>query len=249
MALATPFVVLIPARLGSTRLPRKALADIAGAPMVVRVAQRAAQSEAQRVVVATDDDSIVQACQGNGVEALLTDPHHTSGSDRLAQAADLLQLTDDTVVVNVQGDEPLIEPSLINHVAARLAEQPDCAMATVAQPLQAEHANLPSVVKVVLDAQQRALYFSRHALPFAAAERTATRWHHVGIYAYQVAFLRAFSRLAAAPIEQAEQLEQLRALWHGYRVAVHCSAQPGHPGVDTEADLQRVRAAWPAPLG
>ena len=142
-----------------------------------------------------------------------------------------------------------IEPGLINHVAARLAEQPDCAMATAAQPLQAEHANLPSVVKVVLDAQQRALYFSRHALPFAAAEPTATRWHHVGIYAYQAAFLRTFSGLAAAPIEQAEQLEQLRALWHGYRVAVHCSAQPGHPGVDTEADLQRVRLAWPAPLG
>ncbi|MGA0991316.1 MAG: 3-deoxy-manno-octulosonate cytidylyltransferase [Burkholderiaceae bacterium] len=249
MALATPFVVLIPARLGSTRLPRKALADIGGAPMVVRVAQRAAQSQAQRVVVATDDDTIVQACQRDGVEALLTDPHHTSGSDRLAQAADLLQLANDTVVVNVQGDEPLIEPGLINHVAARLAEQPDCAMATAAQPLQAEHANLPSVVKVVLDAQQRALYFSRHALPFAAAEPTATRWHHVGIYAYQAAFLRTFSGLAAAPIEQAEQLEQLRALWHGYRVAVHCSAQPGHPGVDTEADLQRVRLAWPAPLG
>ena len=216
--------------------------------MVVRVAQRAAQSQAQRVVVATDDDTIVQACQRDGVEALLTAPHHTSGSDRLAQAADLLQLADDTVVVNVQGDEPLIEPGLINHVAARLAEQPDCAMATAAQPLQAEHANLPSVVKVVLDAQQRALYFSRYALPFAAAEATAARWHHVGIYAYQAAFLRTFSRLAAAPIEQAEQLEQLRALWHGYRVAVHCSAQPGHSGVDTEADLQRVRLAWPAPL-
>jgi len=212
--------------------------------MVVRVAQRAAQSLATRVVVATDDERIVHACATHEVQALLTAAHHASGSDRLAQACTLLQLPAETVVVNVQGDEPLIDPALINAVAQRLMQQPDCDMSTAAHPLQGEHAQAPSVVKVVLDAQQRALYFSRHAVPYAAQEAMPARWHHVGIYAYRVNFLRHFSQLPAAPIEQAEQLEQLRALWHGHRIAVHCTKQPGHPGVDTAEDLQRVRLAW-----
>ena len=236
--------MLIPARLGSTRLAHKALADLGGAPMVVRVAQRAAKSQATRVVVATDDERIVHACAAHQVQALLTGAHHASGSDRLAQACTLLQLPDEAVVVNVQGDEPLIDPALINAVAQRLMQQTDCDMATAAQPLQAEHAQAPSVVKVVLDAQQRALYFSRHAVPYSAQEAIPPRWHHVGIYAYRARFLRLFSQLPAAPIEQAEQLEQLRALWHGHRIAVHCTEQPGHPGVDTAEDLQRTRAAW-----
>lgn len=245
------FTVLIPARLASTRLPDKPLADIAGTPMVVRVAQRAGLSGAARVVVATDSPRIAETCENFGVTALMTRTDHPSGSDRLAEACQLLQLGDDDVVVNVQGDEPMIDPALINAVAGLLADRPDCAMSTAAHAIDtlADWHN-PNVVKVVLDARNTALYFSRAAIP-AARDASGQPWwdqgalppplRHVGIYAYRVGFLQQFPKLPQAPLEQLEALEQLRALWHGHRIAVHITADAPGPGVDTAEDLERVR--------
>ena len=247
------FTVLVPARLASTRLPRKPLADIGGRPMVVRVAQRAAQSAAARVVVAADDAEIVSACERHGVAALLTRSDHATGSDRLAEACALLGLEGDATVVNVQGDEPLIEPQLIDAVAALLQARGDCVMSTAAHAIDsaAEFAN-PNIVKVVLDAAGRALYFSRAPIPHwrdaapGAALPAPAPLRHIGIYAYRAGFLRRFPTLAAAPVEGIEALEQLRVLWHGERIAVHVSdARPG-PGVDTAQDLERVRALYHA---
>lgn len=246
------FTVLIPARLASTRLPDKPLADIAGVPMVVRVAQRAMQSVASRVVVAADSQQIVDACSAFRVAAVLTRADHPSGSDRLAEACEALELGDDDVVVNVQGDEPLMDPALINAVAGLLAQRGDCAMSTAAHAIDdLEELLNPNVVKVVLDAHNTALYFSRSPIP-AARDFPGSPWwktgsslpgplRHVGIYGYRVGFLRAFPKLPQAPIEQLEQLEQLRALWHGHRIAVHVTTQAPGPGVDTPADLERVR--------
>jgi 3-deoxy-manno-octulosonate cytidylyltransferase (CMP-KDO synthetase) len=244
------FTVLIPARLASTRLPRKPLADIAGVPMVVRVAQRAAQSKAAQVVVAADHAEIVSACQAHGIGVLLTREDHPTGSDRLAEAATLLGLADDAIVVNVQGDEPLIEPSLIDACAGLLVTQRDCVMGTAAHEIDdpAEFRN-PNVVKLVRDGQGRALYFSRSPIPwwrdgYAQGIDTLSQplpLRHVGLYAYQVGFLKRFPTLAASPLEAVESLEQLRVLWHGERIAVHVSdARPG-PGVDTPEELERVR--------
>lgn len=239
------FTVVIPARLASTRLPNKPLADIAGLPMIVRVAQRAALSAASRVVVATDAPEVRAACAAHGIQALMTRADHPSGSDRLAEAVDLLGLTDADLVVNVQGDEPLLAPAMIDACAQRLADSPDCVMATVGHALEdaAEFAN-PNVVKLVMDAAGRALYFSRAPIPWwrdgAGAPRGALR--HVGLYAYRAGFLRRFPQLAASPLEQTESLEQLRVLWHGERIAVHVSAEKPGPGVDTPEDLARVRA-------
>jgi 3-deoxy-manno-octulosonate cytidylyltransferase (CMP-KDO synthetase) len=249
------FTVLIPARLASTRLPRKPLADIGGAPMVVRVAQRAMRSGAQRVVVAADDAEVVNACGSHGVEALLTRRDHPTGSDRLAEACALLGLADADIVVNVQGDEPLIDPPLIDACAALLARHPDCVMSTPAHAIDdpAEFAN-PNVVKLVRDAAGRALYFSRAPIPWwrdgyasgIATLSTPAPLRHIGLYAYQVGFLKRFPTLSASPLETVESLEQLRVLWHGERIAVHvCDARPG-PGVDTPEDLERVRAVWAA---
>jgi 3-deoxy-manno-octulosonate cytidylyltransferase (CMP-KDO synthetase) len=246
------FTVLVPARLASTRLPRKPLADIGGLPMVVRVAQRAALSSAARVVVAADDREIVAACERHGVAALLTRADHATGSDRLAEACALLGLGGDEVVVNVQGDEPLIEPALINVVAALLGERSDCVMSTAAHAIDsaAEYAN-PNVVKVVLDAAARALYFSRAPIPHwrdAAAPDALPApppLRHIGIYAYRAGFLRRFPALPPCPLEATEALEQLRVLWHGERIAVHVSEQRPGPGVDTPEDLERVRALLP----
>ena len=248
------FSVIIPARLASTRLPNKPLADIGGLPMVVRVAQRAAMSHAQQVVVAADDPSIVAACTRYGVRALLTRVDHASGSDRLAEACVQLGLDGDAAVVNVQGDEPLIDPALIDACAALLDRHPDCAMATAAHPIDslADYLN-PNVVKVVLDAAGRALLFSRAPLPWwrdgplnASGGLTALPdpppLRHVGLYAYRAAFLRRFPSLAMAPLERIEALEQLRVLWHGERIVVHVSAQAPGAGVDTPADLERVRS-------
>ena len=249
------FTVLIPARLASTRLPDKPLADIAGRPMVVRVAERARASAAQRVVVAADDARIVQACQAHGVEALLTRTDHVSGSDRLAEACELLNLADDAVVVNVQGDEPLIDPALIDSVAAVLEARAEASMSTAAHPIASlEEFTNPNVVKAVLDAQGFALYFSRAPIPwwrdgFAAGSKALPEpapLRHVGIYGYRAGFLRQFPRLAPAPMEQTEALEQLRAMWHGHRIVVHVSAGAPGIGVDTPEDLARVRALWPA---
>lgn len=243
------FHVLIPARLASTRLPNKPLADIGGLPMVVRVARQAHASGAQRCVVAADDLSIVRACEGHGVEALLTHTDHPSGSDRLAEACDLLALPDDALVVNVQGDEPLIDPLLISAVAQTLDAHPHCVMSTAAHPIAdaAEFQN-PNVVKVVLDKAGQALYFSRAAMPFwrdapttGALPRDPTALRHLGIYGYRVGFLRQFPRLEPAPLEQCESLEQLRVLWHGHRIAVHVTPEAAGPGVDTPQDLERVR--------
>lgn len=240
------FTVLIPARLASLRLPNKPLADIAGVPMVVRVAQQALRSGAQRVVVAGDNFEIVAACQAHGIEAVLTRTDHPSGSDRLAEACDLLDLPDDSIVVNVQGDEPLMDPQLVTDVAHLLARRPQAAMSTAAHALDsvADFHN-PNVVKVVLDAQHMALYFSR--APIAYPRDTPDQLpspaplRHIGIYAYRVSFLRLFPTLSQAPLERTESLEQLRALWHGHRIAVHITPHAPGPGVDTPEDLERVR--------
>ena len=261
--MALPFTVLVPARLASTRLPNKPLADIAGKPMVVRVAERAAVSGATRVVVAADDARILQACAAHGVQAVLTRSDHASGSDRLAEACTLLGLDGDDVVVNVQGDEPLIDPALVQRCAALLAERTDCVMSTAAHPLAdvAEYLN-PNVVKVVLDAAGRALYFSRapipwwrdapvgdaHALAHALARAlpTPAPLRHLGLYGYRAGFLRRFPTLTPAPLELTEALEQLRVLWHGERIAVHVAPHGMGPGVDTPQDLARVRALFAA---
>lgn len=256
------FTVLIPARMASSRLPNKPLANIGGAPMVVRVAQQSQRSAAQRCVVAADDERIVQACQAHGIEAILTRLDHVSGSDRLAEACDLLGLGDEALVVNVQGDEPLIDPALINAVAHELQRRRDCVMSTAAHPIahMAEFLN-PNVVKVVTDAHHTALYFSRAPIPWPRERMPANTamatdvnlpqpapLRHVGIYGYRAGFLRQFPRFSTAPLELSESLEQLRVLWHGERIAVHIRDQAPAGGVDTPEDLDRVRAQWPSAL-
>jgi 3-deoxy-manno-octulosonate cytidylyltransferase (CMP-KDO synthetase) len=247
-----PFTVLVPARFASTRLPGKPLADLAGRPMIVRVAQRATASGAARVVVATDDARVAQACAAHAVDCVMTRADHPTGTDRLAEAAALLGLDDQHIVVNVLGDEPLLDPALAREVAALLAGSPECAIATACHPLgDAAEAFNPNVVKVVLDARGRALYFSRATIPWARDAFAAGRdvlpdgvplYRHYGLYAYRVAFLRAFPGLAVSPLEQAEALEQLRALWHGYAIAVAVTRGTPAPGVDTPEDLARVQA-------
>jgi 3-deoxy-manno-octulosonate cytidylyltransferase (CMP-KDO synthetase) len=245
------YTVLIPARLASSRLPRKPLADIAGLPMVVRVARQAAASGAAQVVVAADHAEIVAACEAHGVRALLTRDDHATGSDRLAEACTLLGLDGRDTVVNVQGDEPLIAPALIDACAAALQAQADCVMSTAAHAIDdvAEFSN-PNVVKVVCDGAGRALYFSRAPIPWWRDGNAAGQvqlpqpspLRHIGIYAYHAGFLRRFPQLPPCPLEATESLEQLRVLWHGERIAVHLSAERPGPGVDTPDDLERVRA-------
>ncbi len=249
--------VLIPARQASTRLPNKPLADIAGLPMIVRVAQRVSSGlgAGTRVVVAGDSPEIVQACQLHGVEVVLTRVDHPSGSDRLAEACDLLHLPDEAPVVNVQGDEPLIDPALVSAVAELLRERPEASMSTAAHPIHevADFVN-PNVVKVVLDARDLALYFSRAPIAwwrdgFAQGVKTLpdpAPLRHIGIYGYRAGFLRQFPKLAQAPIEVTEALEQLRAMWHGHRIAVHVTQQAPGAGVDTPEDLARVRRLFAA---
>jgi 3-deoxy-manno-octulosonate cytidylyltransferase (CMP-KDO synthetase) len=250
------FTVIIPARYASTRLPGKALADIAGKPMVVRVAERAVAAGADRVVVATDDVRIKAAVEAHGIAACLTAADHATGTDRLAEAARQLGLPDDAIVVNVQGDEPLLAPALIRAVAVLLAAHPDAAIATACHPITdpAEAFN-PNVVKVVLDRDGHALYFSRATVPWArdafAGSRDAVPqglplYRHYGLYAYRVRFLRRFPALDVAPIERFEALEQLRALWHGFRIVVEVTTGTPAPGVDTPEDLVRVRALFAA---
>lgn len=243
------FTVIIPARLASSRLPRKALADIGGKPMVVRVAERAAQSRASRIVVATDSAEIQATCQSHGIEAVLTAESHESGTNRLAEAADILGLAPEAVVVNVQGDEPLIDPELVNRTAAALAAG-NAPMATAAHEIRDfdEFLN-PNVVKVVAGAQQNALYFSRAPVPYP---RDIMRQNlrempqplplrHIGLYAYRAGFLREYAALPPSPLEQAESLEQLRVLWHGRAIALVRTDTAPAPGVDTQEDLDRVR--------
>ncbi|WP_457337850.1 3-deoxy-manno-octulosonate cytidylyltransferase [Rhizobacter sp. P5_C2] len=245
------FTVLVPARLQSTRLPRKPLADIGGLPMIVRVARRAALSGAQQVVVAADDVEIVAACRAHDVACVLTRSDHPTGSDRLAEACALLGLQPDEIVVNVQGDEPLIEPALVDACAALLQSQPDCPMSTAAHAIDSvDELRNPNVVKVVLDGANRALYFSRAPIPwwrdgYASGIETLSSpapLRHIGLYGYRAGFLRDFPKLPPCPLEQTESLEQLRVLWHGHRIAVHVSAVRPGPGVDTPEDLVRARA-------
>jgi 3-deoxy-manno-octulosonate cytidylyltransferase (CMP-KDO synthetase) len=234
------FQVIIPARYASTRFPGKPLADLRGKPMVVHVCERAKKSGAAAVHVATDDERIAAAVRAHGYLALMTRADHPSGTDRLAEAAKQLRLKDSDIVVNVQGDEPLISPKLISQVARTLEKRKDASVSTACHAIH-DAASLasPNVVKVVLDREGYALYFSRSRIPFPR-EGDPTCYRHAGIYGYRVAFLKKYARLKPAPLEKAEALEQLRALWHGYRIAVAISETEIPPGVDTPQDLEAV---------
>ncbi len=250
------FIAIIPARLASSRLPGKALAEIGGKPMVVHVAELARASGAQQTLIATDSSRIAEAVHAYGFEAVMTSAEHTSGTDRLAEVVERSTWPDNTLIVNVQGDEPLLQPALLGEVAAHLAKHDECAIATAAYPIS-QVADLfnPNIVKVVLDAHGRALYFSRAPIPWARdayqsfpenlskiALPSYPVYHHIGLYAYRAGFLRRFTQLPRSPLEETEALEQLRALWHGERIAVLVTAQAPAAGVDTLADLTRVRA-------
>lgn len=249
------FTVIIPARYSSSRLPGKPLADIGGYPMIRHVWNRAAESDAQRVVVATDNADVLSGCEQFGAEAVMTDADHASGTDRLEEVVRLLGLEDDAIVVNVQGDEPLIPPALINQVAAALEGNPDAAIATLCERItSAGDLFNPNVVKVVMDDAGRALYFSRAPIPWARGvfdddqarnelPETTDYYRHIGIYAYRVSLLRQFVDWRPAPLEQTESLEQLRALWHGARIQVAVAHETPPAGVDTPEDLERVRRA------
>ena len=258
------FVALIPARLASTRLPDKPLLDIGGKPMIIRVAEQAQKSGASLVAVATDAEQIADIVERHGFRALLTRADHLSGTDRLAEAASLLGLAADVIVVNVQGDEPLLPPSLIRRVASELAAASDCAIATAAHPIHDEADYLsPNVVKVVIDNRGRAQYFSRAPIPFdrdfflnrsgttsldqQVSDRLASRklpLRHIGLYAYRASFLAAYPKLKPGAAEVLESLEQLRAMAHGFAIHVMLSDTSPPPGVDTPADLARVRREW-----
>ena len=249
------FIVIIPARLSSSRLPRKALADIHGKPMVVRVAEQAAKSKAARVIVATDHADIHAVCVACGITTVMTADTHESGTTRLAEAAGLLNLPPDTVIVNVQGDEPLIAPELIDRTAEVLVEN-NVQMATAAHELHDfdEFMN-PNVVKVVLDKNRNAIYFSRAPIPYPRDAMRAEKrelpaetavLRHIGIYAYRAGFLHRYAEMSVSPLETIESLEQLRVLWHGYPIAVETAKEAPAAGVDTQEDLDRVRAVFQA---
>ncbi|PRY73578.1 3-deoxy-manno-octulosonate cytidylyltransferase [Halomonas ventosae] len=252
------FIAVIPARFASSRLPGKPLAEIAGEPMVAHVWRRARESAAARVVVATDDRRVVDALAPWGAEVLLTADDHPSGTDRLAEVAERLGLADDAVLVNVQGDEPLIPPALIDQVAARLFDDPDAAIATLAEPISdVETLFNPNAVKVVRALSGRALYFSRAPIPWdrdAFARRpelleTDAWLRHIGLYAYRAGFLAQYRDWSPSPLERLEQLEQLRALHHGHAIQVALARVPHPAGVDTEQDLARVRELMQQPGG
>jgi len=244
------YSVIIPARYASTRFPGKPLADVAGKPMVVRVAERARRSGAADVIIATDDARIAAVATRHGFDAIMTSSRHASGTDRIAEVAARRRYPREHIVVNVQGDEPLIAPSLIRRVASDLARHRAAAMATACHRIRdARELVNPNIVKLALDRDGYALYFSRAPIPWArdAFARGLSRvppglpaYRHLGIYAYRAAFLRAFTRLAPAAIERFEALEQLRALAHGYRIHCVVTHAAPHPGVDTPADLRRI---------
>ncbi|MDA8108297.1 MAG: 3-deoxy-manno-octulosonate cytidylyltransferase [Betaproteobacteria bacterium] len=253
-AAALAFTVVIPARYASSRLPGKPLADLGGKPMVVRVCEQARASGAARVCVATDDERIARAVRAHGFEALMTRPEHASGTDRIAEAAAALGLPDQAIVVNVQGDEPLIPPPLIAQAAALLDAHPEASVSTACHPIRdAASVFNPNVTKAVLDARGYALYFSRAPIPYARDAYAAGGreppadlpcFRHLGIYGYRAGFLQRFARLAPSPLERFEALEQLRVLWHGYRIVVAVVEDPGAPGVDTPEDLEAARARF-----
>ena len=248
------FTVVIPARYGSTRFPGKPLIDLQGKPMVVRVAERAAKSSATLVVVATDDQRIADACIRAHVRVAMTRSDHATGTDRLSEVVTQLGLADDAVVVNVQGDEPLIPASVIDQVAALLQHQPSAAMATFCHPIHdMNDAINPNVVKCVLNEAGEAMYFSRAPIPFARDAWASgintmpaglPMYRHIGLYAYRAAFLRKFPLLSVPAIERFEALEQLRALAHGYRIAAAVIDAPLPPGIDTPEDYQRLRERY-----
>ena len=249
-----PFKIVIPARHASSRLPGKPLLDIAGKPMILRVLERALDAGADEVWVATDHPGIAGVVEKAGGKVIVTSAEHPSGTDRLAEVATRLGWSDDTIVVNVQGDEPLIPPQLINDVAAALAADTEAAIATACHPLEsAEEFFNPNVVKLVMDARGRALYFSRAAIPWArdafAIDRSALpanlpAYRHIGLYAYRAGFLKRYSSLAPSPLEQWEALEQLRAMAHGYPIQVMVLDHAPPAGVDTAEDLERVRRVF-----
>lgn len=251
------FRVVIPARFASSRLPGKALADIAGKPMIVRVAERARESGAAQVCVATDHEGIREAVERHGFTAVMTRPDHATGTDRIAEVVAAQGVDAEEIVVNVQGDEPLIEPGLIRAVAGLLADSPGAAVATACHPIESASEMFdPNVVKVVMDHEGYARYFSRAPIPWArdafAGSTSALPiglpcYRHIGVYAYRARFLSIFPRLAPSPLEQFEALEQLRALWHGFSIAVAVRQDAPHPGVDTPEDLERTRAWFDRP--
>lgn len=243
------FVVVIPARYASTRLPGKPLADIHGKPMVQHVVEKALQSGADRVIVATDDERVQQALQSTGVEVCMTSPDHQSGTERLAEVCRHYGFAADTIIVNVQGDEPLIPPAIIRQVADNLAAA-TAPMATLSVPIQdAEEAFNPNAVKVVTDKDGYALYFSRASIPwdrdrFAKShEQIGDHYQrHIGIYAYRAGFIQRYVDWAPSVLEQVEALEQLRVLWYGEKIHVAQALEAPPVGVDTQADLEKVRA-------
>lgn len=249
------FKVVIPARHASTRLPGKPLLDIAGKPMIVRVAERAAASGASDICIATDHDAIADAVAQHGFRAVMTRTDHVSGTDRIAEVVQQQGWHEDVLVVNVQGDEPLIDPALIREVAQNLADHPEAAIATASHPIhdKAEMFN-PNVVKVIADRNGYALYFSRAPIPYARDAFASGGdlpeglpvQRHIGIYAYRASFLKVYSQLAPAGIETFESLEQLRALWHGYRISVAVTTHAPAAGIDTAEDLARVREMFAA---
>ncbi|MCG3460314.1 3-deoxy-manno-octulosonate cytidylyltransferase [Xenorhabdus bovienii] len=245
------FTVIIPARFASTRLPGKPLADIHGKPMIVRVMERAIRSGANRVIVATDNQAVFDAVTAAGGEACMTSAHHHSGTERLAEVIDQYQFADDEIIVNVQGDEPLIPEQIIKQVADNLAKS-DAGMATLAVQIQdAEEAFNPNAVKVVMDAQGYALYFSRATIPwerdrFMQSKETVgdNFLRHIGLYAYRAGFIRRYVQWAPSPLESIEMLEQLRVLWYGEKIHVAKALQAPGAGVDTPEDLEAVRKAF-----
>lgn len=250
--MSQPFIVVIPARYASSRFPGKPLKEIAGKPMVQHVWQQAMKSAAEQVVIATDDERIAQACERFGALVVMTRVDHESGTDRLAEVAQQLSLPDDAIVVNVQGDEPLIPPSVINQVAENLAKAAEAAIATLAEPiLDAQSLFNPNVVKVCTDKHGLALSFSRAPFPWARDSfanqpdqlpTDVPYRRHIGIYAYRAGFLADFVRWGSCWLENTERLEQLRAMWHGVRIHVADAIEAPPAGVDTEEDLMRVKA-------
>lgn len=245
------FVVIIPARFASSRLPKKVLADLGGKPMIIRVVERVAQSGAARIVVATDHNDIYFVCQTYGINVVMTDINHFCGTDRIAEAATILNLTADTIIVNVQGDEPLINPNIISLTAAKIKS--NIPMATAAHIITSPSKFNSNIVKVVLDKNKRAIYFSRAAIPWQYHKHgnniqknlqslyAYKPLQHIGLYAYTNKFLQIYSKLTISPLEKIESLEQLRALWHGYMISVYVTHSHSETGVDTLEDLERIR--------
>lgn len=240
--MTTEFIAVIPARFGSTRLPGKPLVDIGGRPMIAWVYERALQSGARDVLVATDDERIAAACRDFGAAVEMTGSNHENGTDRIAAVAERLKWADETIVVNVQGDEPLLPPSLVSQVAALLSDDPEAAIATLATPVRLhDEWRDPNLARVVVARDGRALYFSRAPIPWPRDGGTPPALRHIGLYAYRVSALREIAATPPCELEQLERLEQLRALWLGMRVIVAEACEAPPRGVDTEADLEAAR--------